>query len=227
MDRAKEKPHPKGDQTPDANKNPRTPNNPPTGKAGPSSANGRELTQNTIRQTAHNTQGPAPKSTRKNGPPFYDPGERHNQGTPHGKKPRTQDITEEDWNLVEDAIQDYFDPRNREYYLTTGHNHPVKELLLITPPSFTPTMSHDHRTPKSRQQETQQQTHTKDKPHTKPQTPSERESSKPIGGRTIPRSGSQTTNNQAIQPHIVPQIPPEREASLSGERDTREHEPLQ
>ena len=85
--------------------------------------------------------------------------------------------------------------------------------------SFTPTMSHDHRTPKSRQWEAQQQTHTKEKPHTEPQTPSERESSKPIGERAIPGSGSQTTNNQTIQPHIVPQTPPERETSQPEGRE--------
>jgi hypothetical protein len=134
----KKKPHPKGDQTPDANKNPWTPNNPPTGEAGTSSANGRELAQNTTGQTTHNTQGPAPKSTRKNGPLFYDPGERHNQGTPNGKKPRTQDITEEEWSLFEDALKDYLDPSKRELFIKAG----------LTPPSFylTPTKN-QKRTP--------------------------------------------------------------------------------
>jgi hypothetical protein len=60
------------------------------------------------------------------GPLFHDPGERHNQGTPNGKKPRTQDITPEEWILFEHALQDYLDPRNREFFINfKSRPHPT------------------------------------------------------------------------------------------------------
>jgi hypothetical protein len=84
----KKKPHPKKSESPDANKNTETPNNLPSGGAGPSSANGRELTQNSTEQTVHNTQGVPQQSRRKNGLLSDGTGERHDQGTPNGKKPK-------------------------------------------------------------------------------------------------------------------------------------------
>jgi hypothetical protein len=194
----KKKPHPKAAQTPDANKKPGTPNNSPAGGAGPSSANGREPTQRNTQQTAHDSHG-VPKSARRNGPLFYDP-ERHNQGTPKGKKPRTQDMTPAQLEKeLSEALQDYYDPRNREFFIKSG----------LTPPSLLTPMNSHNRT-QNPQRGDQKQTHNPGQPHKEPQTPSEREEA--ISGSRNPNS-----NNQAVQPHTELQIPSERDASQLGE----------